>query len=173
VCLCNLLNGQIFTVFFNIDVIQMRAYVNTYNVLLERHLKHVYDHMTLHNIDSRIYFVDWILTLYTKSFPMDVACQILDVYLLEGEFFLFRVALGVLSYIQGKLLVCGFRNDTTSKKCRKSGKKEKVIQRSILCTINRFWIPRRIDWTIKITNAGWYIHYPTMVKSVSNFVYKH
>lgn len=49
-----------------------------------------------------------MLTLYTKSFPIEIASHILDLYILFGEFFLFRVALGVLSYFEDAILACDF-----------------------------------------------------------------
>ena len=46
--------------------------------------------------------------MFTKSFPIDVATRILDIYFFEGEYFLFRAALGVLKYLEPDLLKVEF-----------------------------------------------------------------
>lgn len=37
-----------------------------------------------------------VLTLFSKSLPLDLVVHVWDVYMLEGESFIFRVALGIL-----------------------------------------------------------------------------
>jgi len=49
-----------------------------------------------------------VLTLFTKSIPIDVAAHLVDVYLLEGEYFLFKAGLGILYLLKGKLLSVEF-----------------------------------------------------------------
>jgi len=43
------------------------------------------------------------MTIYSKSFPLDIASRIWDIFILEGESFLFRVALGILKLFQTTL----------------------------------------------------------------------
>ncbi|KAK5620377.1 hypothetical protein CRENBAI_024972 [Crenichthys baileyi] len=49
-----------------------------------------------------------IFTLYSKSFPLDLACRVWDVFCRDGEEFLFRTALGVLRLYQDVLTAMDF-----------------------------------------------------------------
>lgn len=51
---------------------------------------------------------DWILTIFSRSFPLDIACRIWDCFLVEGQAFLFRAALGVLKLYELALLQSTF-----------------------------------------------------------------
>mmetsp|Transcript_23365 Transcript_23365/g.53909 ORF Transcript_23365/g.53909 Transcript_23365/m.53909 type:complete len:115 (+) Transcript_23365:1122-1466(+) len=50
-----------------------------------------------------IYYLDWALTLYVKCLPLDVVARVWDSYLLLGEAFCIRTALGILKLF-GKTL---------------------------------------------------------------------
>ncbi|XP_061936962.1 TBC1 domain family member 12-like isoform X2 [Apis cerana] len=55
-----------------------------------------------------LYLLDWLYTIYAKAMPLDVACRIWDVFLRDGDEFLFRTALGVLHLYQEELLKMDF-----------------------------------------------------------------
>ena len=42
---------------------------------------------------------DWILTIFSRSFPLDVACRIWDCFLVDGSVFVFRAAIGKQLFI--------------------------------------------------------------------------
>lgn len=45
-----------------------------------------------------MFIVDWVLTLFSKSLPLDLAMRIWDYFFFEGTPFIFRVTLGILKY---------------------------------------------------------------------------
>lgn len=45
-----------------------------------------------------MYIVDWVLTLFSKALPLDLAMRVWDYFFFEGTRFIFRVALGILKY---------------------------------------------------------------------------
>jgi len=45
-----------------------------------------------------------VLTLFAKSLPIDIASRLWDVYLLEGDSFLFRAAIGLLKMLQPNIV---------------------------------------------------------------------
>ncbi|WAR21368.1 TBC14-like protein, partial [Mya arenaria] len=65
-------------------------------------------HFKKHNLTPDIYLYDWIFTLFSKSFPLEVACRVWDVFCRDGEEFLFRTALGILKSHEEVLLEMDF-----------------------------------------------------------------
>jgi len=37
------------------------------------------------NINLQVFVMDWFLTLFAKSFPIDIAARLWDMYFLDGE----------------------------------------------------------------------------------------
>jgi len=109
ICLCNLLDSQILTTFYTLDLDLIQTYLDTFSALFEELLPNLYRHLEVRlNISPHVYFFDWVLTLFTKSMPIESAARIFDIFLLEGESFVFRAGLGVLSYLQNRLLIADF-----------------------------------------------------------------
>lgn len=88
----------------------MNTYYTLYNDFFRENLPKLFSHFEKHNLTSDLYLVDWIYTLYSRSLPLDVACRVWDVFLRDGEEFLFRSALGILRLYQEVLLRLDFIN---------------------------------------------------------------
>ena len=54
-----------------------------------------------------MYFTEWFVTLYTRSFPFDLVVRVFDVFFFEGWKIIFRVALALLKLAQPLLLKFG------------------------------------------------------------------
>lgn len=74
----------------------MQAYYATYNDLLRENLPHVHKHFVASHLTPDLYLLDWIYTVFTKAMNLDLASRVWDVFLRDGEEFLFKVALGKL-----------------------------------------------------------------------------
>lgn len=59
-------------------------------------------------VKHQIYILEWFITLFTKSFSIDIAARLWDRYFLDGELFLFQATLGILQYFSPKLKTAGF-----------------------------------------------------------------
>lgn len=59
-------------------------------------------------VKHQIYILEWYITLFTKSFSIDIAARLWDRYFLDGELFLFQASLGILQYFTPKLKNAGF-----------------------------------------------------------------
>ena len=65
-------------------------------------------------IETEMYMVDWLLTIFSKSLPLDIAMRVWDSYFCRGELFLYETALALLKMLgpqlqgpsRGPLLVC-------------------------------------------------------------------
>ncbi len=60
-----------------------------YEALFSEHLPSLFQHFQAEGVESEMYMLDWLLTLYSRSMPLNVAARIWDCYLLEGELFLY------------------------------------------------------------------------------------
>jgi len=59
-------------------------------------------------ISPEHYLLDWFLTAFSRALPLDTASRIWDCFMLEGEVFLYRTALGILAASKRKLKKANF-----------------------------------------------------------------
>ena len=100
----NLLNNPLLSAFFTVDQPRMSHYYSLFSSQLSTHLPHLHQHFSNICLKPELYLLDWIMTLFSKCAPLDVACRVWDVMIRDGEMFLFRAGLGVLTMFQEKLL---------------------------------------------------------------------
>ncbi|CAJ1081305.1 TBC1 domain family member 12-like isoform X2 [Xyrichtys novacula] len=100
----NLINRPCQLTFCRVDHQQMLRYFGTFQVFFEDALPRLFLHFRSSGVTPDLYLMDWILSLYTKPLPLDVACRVWDVFFRDGEEFLFRAALGILRMYQDVLL---------------------------------------------------------------------
>lgn len=107
-CFANLLNRPCHRAAFTLDQKQMNVYYKVYSSALAHRLPKIYAHFTASGLSPDLYLLDWLYTVYAKAMPLDVACRVWDVFLRDGDEFLFRTALGVLHLHQDELLGMDF-----------------------------------------------------------------
>ncbi|XP_067007796.2 TBC1 domain family member 14 [Anabrus simplex] len=108
VCFANLLNQPCHMAFFRLNETLMQAYYATYNDFFRENLPRLYAHFSESMLSPDLYLLDWLYTVFAKAMPLDVACRVWDVFLRDGEEFLFKTALGVLHLSQDVLLQLDF-----------------------------------------------------------------
>ncbi|KZC05059.1 PREDICTED: TBC1 domain family member 14-like [Dufourea novaeangliae] len=108
ICFTNLLNHPCHRAAFTLDQKQMDIYYKVYSSALAHKLPKVFSHFTEAGLSPDLYLLDWLYTIYAKAMPLDVVCRIWDVFLRDGDEFLFRTALGVLHLYQEELLKMDF-----------------------------------------------------------------
>ncbi|XP_012543602.1 TBC1 domain family member 14-like [Monomorium pharaonis] len=107
-CFANLLNHPCHRAAFTLDQKRMNTYYKVYSSALAHKLPKVFSHFTVAGLSPDLYLLDWLYTIYAKAMPLDVACRVWDVFLRDGDEFLFRTALGVLHLYQEELLKMDF-----------------------------------------------------------------
>lgn len=96
ICLANFINKPFNLAFYITDRSQMYRYTNTADALIETLLPKIHKHFQELQIEPEHYLVDWFMTIFLKPLPLDIASRVWDLYLLEGEIFLFKVMLALL-----------------------------------------------------------------------------
>ncbi|KAK9530969.1 hypothetical protein VZT92_012440 [Zoarces viviparus] len=100
----NLINRPCQLAFYRGDHQLMLRYFGTFQVFFQETLPRLFLHFQSSGVTPDLYLMDWILSLYMKPLPLDVACRVWDVFFRDGEEFLFRTALGILRLHQDVLL---------------------------------------------------------------------
>ena len=72
--------------------------------LVRQYLPKLAAHFDKHGIHPTMYAAQWMLTIFTYSFPFSVTCRVWDSFLLEGWKVVFRVGLAVLQHHEAALL---------------------------------------------------------------------
>lgn len=72
----------------------MNAYYDTYNGFFRENLPKLCQHFEEASLTPDLYLLDWVYSVFAKAMPLDIACRVWDVFLRDGEEFLFRTALG-------------------------------------------------------------------------------
>ena len=108
VAFANLINRPLHTALFSVDRKSVSIYVTTFKKLLWSLLPELAGHFARHQLSPEVYLFEWLLPIYCRSFSIDVTSRIWDVYLRDGEHFLFVVALAILRQNEKSLLASDF-----------------------------------------------------------------
>ncbi|XP_070782985.1 TBC1 domain family member 12-like [Enoplosus armatus] len=100
----NLINRPCQLAFYRVEHQLMLRYFGAFQVFFEETLPLLFLHFQSSGLTPDLYLMDWILSLYTKPLPLDVASRVWDVFFRDGEEFLFRTALGILKLYQDVLM---------------------------------------------------------------------
>lgn len=116
------------------DVLYLHLY--QLNRLIKDQLPKLYDHFEQTGVETHMYASQWFLTIFTARFPLYLVFHILDVFLLDGTEFLFKVALTLLTEFENELRTLDFEGIlkyfrvTLPKRCRSTGFARKVIKKA-------------------------------------------
>ncbi|XP_041986592.1 TBC1 domain family member 12-like [Aricia agestis] len=95
VCFANLLDGPVLKAAFTRDGATMQRLWSAYERLLTRQVGSA--------PAPELYLLEWLYTAFAKAMPLDATCRVWDVFLRDGDTFLFRTALGILHHYQDEL----------------------------------------------------------------------
>ncbi|BGP23514.1 TBC1 domain family member 14 [Rhodotorula toruloides] len=103
VCLVNLVQKSFLRSFYSSDPDEVEAYYRVFDTLLADYMPRVYANFSAQVVRPSLYLFPWLSTLYTAFLPLDLATRIFDVFLLEGDSFVFRVAIVLLQILEPRL----------------------------------------------------------------------
>lgn len=100
----NLLNNELLLVFYRLVPEKIAAVYEFYDRQLQALLPRLSTHLKSIHLTTDLFFVDQIYTLFSRSLPLEVACRTWDLYLRDGDEFIFRASLALLSMYESELL---------------------------------------------------------------------
>ncbi|KAI6646552.1 TBC1 domain family member 14 isoform X2 [Oopsacas minuta] len=103
VCLANLLNKPILQTFYRVDDRRMNLFFLGFDKLLHSFFPKIAEKLNYVGITSNFYMLDWVFTLFSKPFDIEVVCRLWDVFFRDGELFIYRTALGILRMVQNEI----------------------------------------------------------------------
>jgi hypothetical protein len=109
-CLVNLLERHFFHSLFAMDIDQLQRHLALYDAFFAVRLPDVYAHLRALGVRTSAYALDWFMTLFGKALEHRCCARVFDAFLLEGESFLFRVALAILTLQRRRLLGAEIEN---------------------------------------------------------------
>ncbi|CAF3420273.1 unnamed protein product [Rotaria sp. Silwood1] len=101
ICFSNLLNRPYFQTFYRFNNID--KYLQLFKQLLNYHLPKLSAHFIHMSIEPNCFALDWFFTIFSKSLPLDVVSRIWDLFFRDGDAFIFRTAIAILSLYEERL----------------------------------------------------------------------
>lgn len=110
-CFVNmLLHKSCFLHFFKIKMPEVRFYLTVHDRLFAEEMPALSAHFKNEGVESDLYMINWVMSLYCRALPLDLVARIWDVYVLDGDVAIFRSALGILRLHQAQLLKMKFED---------------------------------------------------------------
>ncbi|KAF8330808.1 rab-GTPase-TBC domain-containing protein [Cantharellus anzutake] len=81
----------------------LEAYYRIFDTLLADGMPKVYFNFKQHHISPSLYLPEWIRPLFLNHLPFEACARIWDVIILEGDSFMFRMAIAVLGVLESRL----------------------------------------------------------------------
>jgi hypothetical protein len=72
--------------------------------LMKKHIPKIYEHFRKEGVLPTMYACQWFISLYSVVFSFDILVRIFDIFLLEGDKILYRMALAIFKYNEERLL---------------------------------------------------------------------
>ncbi|KAL7668929.1 hypothetical protein ACOME3_009610 [Neoechinorhynchus agilis] len=94
------------------DMISLQCVIFQFSELLEEHCPALLSHFRSVEFDLSL-FCCYFLTLFATVFPLDVVLRIMDILLLEGIHFIFKIGLSLLQMHQHELITMDMENIQT------------------------------------------------------------
>ena len=110
VALANLLHSHYFLSFFAMDTREIKIRFNVFEHFLRLQLPELSEVFEELQIGGELYLLNWLMTLFARSLELDMVTRIWDNYLLVGESFMIRSALGVLKVLSAQLIDMPFED---------------------------------------------------------------
>jgi len=88
-----------FNDFFRMDLQAVQLHSETLRILLHQHLPALYSNFKRMQIDVSVFVLNWFITLFSKSFPLEISSRLWDLYLLHGSWYIYQETLGIFKFL--------------------------------------------------------------------------
>ncbi|KDO30466.1 hypothetical protein SPRG_04368 [Saprolegnia parasitica CBS 223.65] len=103
-CLANVMVHEHLFTFYLLKADLSHVYYAYFDDGFASTLPDVHAHLQSLGIQTSMYLMNWLQTLFLQVLPLEVASRVFDCFLLDGVGFLFRTALGIISLLSPTLL---------------------------------------------------------------------
>lgn len=104
ICFTNFVHRSFFIKLFTGYIPDIKLRISIFKSYFKEILPDLYKHFKDLDINTEYFLIDWMLTIFVKNVDFKIACRIWDNLILDGEIFIFRTGLAILSYFQTKFL---------------------------------------------------------------------
>jgi TBC1 domain family member 14 len=92
----NLLNREsLLNDFYQFNMNKINLEFETFMYLLSVRLPELHSKLKVSNLSCHIFLFEWIITLYSNIFNLDLCARIWDSILFHGEFYVIKIALAI------------------------------------------------------------------------------
>ena len=77
-CFCNLMNRDLLFDFYSFDAEKINIFFNLFMKLLREKLPKLHSLFRITNLSCSVFLFEWIVTIFSNIFPLDVAAQLWD-----------------------------------------------------------------------------------------------
>ncbi len=110
-CFANILSkSRCLSSFYKMQNPEVQAYLMLQQKLVALEIPAVAAHFDAIGIESDMYIISWIMSLYCRVLSIDDALRIWDAFFLLGDAFLFKAAVAILRVLQDGLLRSNFED---------------------------------------------------------------
>lgn len=107
----NLLNSSpLLMTFMKVDQRGMEAFYQAFDVYFQLNLPELYQHFKQQKLNTELFMIDWIYTLFTKVLPLDISTRVWDLLFRDGEEVIIKASLTLLKLFEKQLLQNDFIN---------------------------------------------------------------
>jgi len=75
-----------------------------FELFFKENLPDLFEHFKSFQIDLNLFVTVWMQTIFLKAIDFKIASRILDNYFLDGEIFVFKTGIAILTYFEPRFL---------------------------------------------------------------------
>lgn len=79
-----------------------------YLTLMKKYLPKLHQHLLDEMVTPNLYTIPWFMTIFATNMPLELTLRIWDIFFIEGQKILFRIALAIMKINEKELLKADF-----------------------------------------------------------------
>jgi TBC1 domain family member 14 len=100
----NILYKDRYFTLYRLDVNVMQQHLNLFEDLFQKYAPQVFKKLKDLGIHSDMFLFEWMITIFSRSLPLDISSRIWDSFLYFGQMFIFKTALAIIKAYEDVLL---------------------------------------------------------------------
>ncbi|KAL8272636.1 hypothetical protein Esti_003424 [Eimeria stiedai] len=105
VCFANLMLRRSLHAFYTFDMPAVEVYFRSFDALLEERHPLLLQHLQDLGIQTDVFLVDWMYTIFTRCLPFELLGRVWDLFIIKGDVVLLQTSLAIVSYFREELEV--------------------------------------------------------------------